>query len=101
MESIRSVDTPGRYGGEEMAVILPQTGIKDGFVVAERIRKAIEGAEYAFKNDSMRVTASIGITALHGRDISLEEMIEEADKALYVAKSKGRNQVRIAPEAMC
>ena len=100
MESIRSVDTPGRYGGEEMAVILPQTGIKDGFVVAERIRKAIEGAEYAFKNDSMRVTASIGITALHGRDISLEEMIEEADKALYVAKSKGRNQVRIAPEAM-
>lgn len=100
MESIRSVDTPGRYGGEEMAVILPQTGIKDGFVVAERIRKAIEGAEYAFKNDSMRVTASIGITALHARDISLEEMIEEADKALYVAKSKGRNQVRIAPEAM-
>jgi diguanylate cyclase (GGDEF)-like protein len=100
MESIRSVDTPGRYGGEEMAVILPQTGIKDGFVVAERIRKAIEGAEYLFKNDSMRVTASIGITALHGRDISLEEMIEESDKALYVAKSKGRNQVRIAPEAM-
>lgn len=100
MESIRSVDTPGRYGGEEMAVILPQTGIKDGFVVAERIRKAIEGAEYQFKNDSMRVTASLGITALHGRDLSIEEMIEEADKALYVAKSKGRNQVRIAPEAM-
>lgn len=100
MESIRSVDTPGRYGGEEMAVILPQTGIKDGFVVAERIRKSIEGAEYTFKNDSMRVTASLGITALHLRDVSLEEMIEEADKALYVAKSKGRNQVRIAPEAM-
>ena len=100
MESIRSVDTPGRYGGEEMAVILPQTGIKDGFVVAERIRKAIEGAEYTFKNDSMRVTASLGISALHMRDVSLEELIEEADKALYVAKSKGRNQVRIAPEAM-
>ncbi|PKL47413.1 MAG: hypothetical protein CVV42_13215 [Candidatus Riflebacteria bacterium HGW-Riflebacteria-2] len=100
MESIRSVDTPGRYGGEEMAVILPQTGIKDGFVVAERIRKAIESAEYQFKNDSMRVTASLGITSLHNRDLSIEEMIEEADKALYVAKSKGRNQVRIAPEAM-
>ncbi len=100
MESIRSVDTPGRYGGEEMSVILPQTGIKEGFVVAERIRKAIEGAEYNFKNDSMRVTASLGITALHNRDVSLEELIEEADKALYVAKSKGRNQVRIAPEAM-
>lgn len=100
MESIRSVDTPGRYGGEEMAVILPQTGIKDGFVVAERIRKAIETSEYSFKNESMRVTVSIGISALHMRDVSLEELIEEADKALYVAKSKGRNQVRIAPEAM-
>ena len=100
MESIRSVDTPGRYGGEEMSVILPQTGIKDAFVVAERIRKAIEGAEYTFKNDSMRVTASLGISSLHLRDVSLEELIEESDKALYVAKSKGRNQVRIAPEAM-
>lgn len=100
MESIRSVDTPGRYGGEEMSVILPQTNIKDAFVVAERVRKAIEGAEYNFKNDSMRVTASLGITSLHNRDVNLEELIEEADKALYVAKSKGRNQVRIAPEAM-
>lgn len=99
-ESIRSVDTPGRYGGEEMAVILPQTNIKEAYVVAERIRKAIEGAEYTFRKDSMRVTASIGVTSLHMRDITLEEMIEESDKALYVAKDKGRNQVRIAPEAM-
>lgn len=99
-ESIRSVDTPGRYGGEEMSVILPQTNIKEAYIVAERIRKAIEGSEYTFRNDSMRVTASIGVTSLHMRDITLEEMIEEADKALYVAKDKGRNQVRIAPEAM-
>ncbi|MBU1108625.1 MAG: diguanylate cyclase [Candidatus Riflebacteria bacterium] len=100
MESIRSVDTPGRYGGEEMAVILPQTNIKEAFVVAERMRKAIEGAEYTFKNDSMKVTASLGVSSLHMRDISLEELIEESDKAMYVAKEKGRNQVRIAPEAM-
>lgn len=100
IESIRSVDTPGRYGGEEMAVLLPQTGIKEAYLVAERIRKSVEGAEYLFKNDSMRVTVSIGVTTLHLRDVTLEEMIEEADKALYVAKGKGRNQVRIAPEAM-
>jgi diguanylate cyclase (GGDEF)-like protein len=99
-ESIRSVDTPGRYGGEEIAVILPQTNIKEAYIVAERIRKAIESTEYTFKNDTMRVTVSIGISALHLRDVSLEELIEEADKALYVAKDKGRNQVRIAPEAM-
>lgn len=100
IESIRSVDTPGRYGGEEMAVILPQTNIKEAFIVAERIRKAIEGSEYSFKKDKMKVTASIGVSSLHNRDISVEEIIEEADKALYTAKDKGRNQVRIAPEAM-
>ncbi len=100
VESIRSVDTPGRYGGEEMAVILPQTNIKEGFVVAERIRKAIEGSVYQYKDSTMKVTASVGITALGTRDPSVEELIEEADKALYIAKDNGRNQVRIATEAM-
>lgn len=100
LESIRSVDTPCRYGGEEMAVILPQTGVKDAFVVAERIRKAIADAHYTYKNTEMSVTTSFGLTSLNSRDKSVEEMIDEADKALYVAKRKGRNQVRIAPEAM-
>jgi len=100
MESIRSVDTPGRYGGEEMSVILPQTNIKEAFIVAERIRKSIESSEYIFKANKMKVSASIGVSSLHNRDISVEEIIEESDKALYTAKHKGRNQVRIAPEAM-
>lgn len=100
VENIRSVDTPGRYGGEEIILLLPQTAIKEAYLVGERIRKAIEGAEYKFRDDSMRVTVSIGVTSLHMRNLSMEELIEEADKALYVAKGKGRNQVRIAPEAM-
>ncbi|MEW6711192.1 MAG: diguanylate cyclase, partial [Candidatus Riflebacteria bacterium] len=99
-ECIRSVDTPGRYGGEEMAILLPQTNIKEAFIVAERIKKAVEGAEYNYRDSVMRVTVSIGVSALHGRQITVEEIIEEADRALYVAKDKGRNQVRIAPEAM-
>jgi diguanylate cyclase (GGDEF)-like protein len=48
----------------------------------------------------MKVTVSIGVSALHGRQVTVEELIEESDRALYVAKEKGRNQVRIAPEAM-
>lgn len=99
-ENIRAVDTPGRYGGEEIALLLPQTGIKDAYLVAERIRKAIEGAEYNFRNLSMKVTVSIGVSSLRLRNLSMEELVDEADRALYVAKSKGRNQVRIAPEAM-
>ena len=100
MESIRSVDTPGRYGGEEMSVILPQTSIKEAYIVAERIRSSIENSEYNYRGSTMKVTVSIGLSALSLRDISMEEIIEEADKALYIAKEKGRNQVRIAPEAM-
>jgi diguanylate cyclase (GGDEF)-like protein len=100
VENIRSVDTPGRYGGEEIALLLPQTGIKETYVVAERIRKAIESTEYNFHNAKMKVTVSIGVSSLHLLNVSMEQLIEEADRALYVAKSKGRNQVRIAPEAM-
>ncbi len=100
VENIRAVDTPGRYGGEEIALLLPQTGIKETYIVAERIRKSIENAEYNFRNASMKVTVSIGISSLHMRNVSMEQLIEEADQALYAAKSKGRNQVRIAPEAM-
>ncbi len=99
-ENIRSVDTPGRYGGEEIALLLPQTTIKEAFLVAERIRKAIEGAEYNFRDTSMRVNVSIGVTSLHLRNVTMEELVDEADRALYTAKNKGRNQVRIAPEAM-
>ncbi|MDD3145898.1 MAG: diguanylate cyclase, partial [Candidatus Riflebacteria bacterium] len=99
-ENIRAVDTPGRYGGEEIALLLPQTNIKEAFLVAERIRKAIDGSEYTFRNTSMKVNVSIGVTSLHLRNLTMEELIDEADRALYTAKSKGRNQVRIAPEAM-
>jgi diguanylate cyclase (GGDEF)-like protein len=100
IECIRAVDTPGRYGGEEMAVILPQTNIKEAFIVADRIKKAIENAEYDYRDHSMKVTVSIGVSSLHDRQVTVEELIDEADRALYVAKEKGRNQVRIAPEAM-
>lgn len=100
VECIRTVDTPGRYGGEEMAILLPQTNIKDAFIVADRIKKAVESSEYNYRESSMKVTVSIGVSALHGRQVTVEELIEESDRALYVAKEKGRNQVRIAPEAM-
>lgn len=100
VECIRSVDTPGRYGGEEMSVLLPQTNIKEAFLVADRIKKAVENAEYNYREHVMKVTVSIGVSALHGRQVTIEELIEESDRAMYVAKDKGRNQVRIAPEAM-
>lgn len=96
IESIRAVDTPGRYGGEEMAVILPQTPVKDGLLVAERIRATIEGAVYPHNEFELHVTVSIGVTSLCGRGPTVEAMVEEVDKALYRAKAEGRNRVILA-----
>ncbi|HNW35214.1 MAG TPA: GGDEF domain-containing protein, partial [Candidatus Ozemobacteraceae bacterium] len=93
IESIRAVDTPGRYGGEEMVVILPQTGPKDALMVSERIRTSIANAVYKSGGQELKVTVSIGVTSLSGRTVTLEGFIEECDKALYKAKDAGRNRV--------
>jgi|GEM_PF-990772 len=98
-ESIRAVDTPGRYGGEELAIILPQTNLNDAVLVSERIRKAVASISYPSNEKSLNVTISIGVTSLSGRNPTLEEFIEESDKAMYKAKEGGRNQVAVAKVA--
>ncbi len=96
LETIRSTDTPGRYGGEEMAIILPQTGIKDAAMVAERMRIAVQESNYVDKDRNLKVTISVGVTSLLGRQMNMEEMIEECDQCLYKAKDLGRNRVVVA-----
>ncbi len=93
IENIRAVDTPGRYGGEELAVLLPQTPREDAILVAERIRRSIEGSVYRLSGPSLGVTVSIGVATLLGRTLSMESFIEEADKALYQSKAEGKNRV--------
>lgn len=92
-KSIRSVDLAGRYGGEEMAVLLPQTTINNGIIVAERLRSKVEQNLYKYNDINLSVTISVGVSSLAGRNISMEELIEEADSALYKAKNSGRNRV--------
>ena len=76
-----------RYGGEEFVVIIPHTSTKEGLTIAERLRKNVKGAT--------SVTISLGVT--HYREISedLGSLMQDADKALYQAKEKGRDQVQI------
>ncbi|HEY9070734.1 MAG TPA: diguanylate cyclase [Candidatus Ozemobacteraceae bacterium] len=93
IEHIRAVDTPGRYGGEELAIILPQTTMHDAAIVAERIRRAIADAAYTTEGNSLNVTVSIGVTSLRDRCLTMEALIAECDKALYKAKAEGRNRV--------
>lgn len=93
--SIRSIDMPFRYGGEEFAVILPETRIDDAYRVAERLRKTIE-ARSSFRE--MPVTASLGVANWPGDGMMKEEIIHQADNALYRAKRMGRNRTCLASE---
>jgi diguanylate cyclase (GGDEF)-like protein len=81
-----------RYGGEEMAVLLPKTSLAEAAPVAERLRKAIEARKIA----GIRVTASLGVSELDAAMSEAGDLVERADQALYRAKESGRNRVMTA-----
>jgi two-component system cell cycle response regulator len=92
--ALRRYDSVGRYGGEEFLMVLPGCRAESAYGQAERVREAVESAAVEYAGDSLRVSCSIGMAyrdAPAPRDANL--LIREADVALYVAKSLGRNQV--------
>ena len=88
-ETVREGDLVARYGGEEFAALLPQTDARQGRVVAERIRDAIERHTFPHR----RVTVSIGAAEFADDGSDAETLIDSADRALFVAKRGGRNRV--------
>ncbi len=87
-------DIAGRYGGEEFAVLLPDTDKEEALKCAERIRREIERMRLkSTKRKTLRVTISIGVSTSKKSDITPKGLIEKADKALYKAKESGRNKV--------
>lgn len=93
--SIRDNDLAFRYGGEEFAVILPETATKGAALVAERIRSEVEETIFEPGELDLRLTISIGIATCPDA-ISIRDLTVAADRALYAAKHQGRNQVVIA-----
>jgi diguanylate cyclase (GGDEF)-like protein len=91
---IREYDLLARYGGEEFVFVLPETDQAAALLVAEKIRAAIEQHRFSFGGVSCRVTASFGVAAFAtSGQMKKSDLIEQADKALYTAKKKGRNRV--------
>ena len=86
---VRATDAVCRYGGEEFCILLSHTDIDKGMQIAEGLRGRIE----ANRVQGIRVTASFGVACLTSEGISLQQLIDQADKALYVAKDTGRNKV--------
>jgi diguanylate cyclase (GGDEF)-like protein len=97
-KQIRPSDLLARFGGEEFALILPDTSMEEAKLIAERVRKAIDETLFKIENETqheIHVTLSIGITCLMlGDDIN--HLLTRADNALYQAKDGGRNRVNVA-----
>ncbi len=93
-ESVRNADAVGRYGGEEFIAILPHTAGEGARQIAERIRELIQEHVFRFGEQEIRATVSIGIASAPNEKIaSPQDLVREADRALYRAKESGRNRV--------
>jgi diguanylate cyclase (GGDEF)-like protein len=100
-EQLRGYDVVGRFGGEEFLVLLPQTGEADALIIAERLRAhvaamSIPVAPGATPEACVRLTVSIGVTALDAAGGELTDLLAAADAALYYAKQTGRNKTHVA-----
>ena len=89
METVNEGDLVCRYGGEEFTVLMPNTSIDEAELRAERCRIAIKAIQFP----KLQVTASLGVSSLCQNPESPQDLLDQADKCLYVAKRNGRNQV--------
>src|SRR5262249_41583847 len=96
---LRGSDLKCRYGGEEFLVLLPETPLEGARRVADTLRREIGDMDLEWKDETVMVTASFGVTVSLPSEIDPEALIARADAALYRAKDQGRNCVRVSLES--
>src|SRR5712691_9942800 len=99
-DTLRSADVAIRYGGEEFCILLPQTPVQEARVIAERIRQGVANTSYPHgkRQPLGSVTISIGVSTFTKHIDTAESIIAAADRALYIAKRKGKNRIEVYQE---
>ena len=96
VSSVRCSDIVGRFGGDEFSIVLTQINLEDSFNVCDRIRKRVEEFEFNFNAVPIKLTVSMGVFSKNSLvKLSRDEIVEKADKELYLAKKLSKNKVRI------
>ena len=102
LSQLRATDVAGRYGGEEILVILTQSEIEGARLLAERWREGVESAVFeSADGDTIKARISIGLAPYDGSMESPDDLVAAADSALYRAKEAGRNRVETTETVAC
>lgn len=98
-QGIRRTDIVGRYGGEEFVIVFPETGVDEATAVAEKLRHLVSKQRFIVgQGEDLTVTVSIGLAGGHGQPLRVDDLMRDADAAMYAAKSLGRDQTYVFAE---
>jgi len=92
-ENSRKQDVVSRWGGEEFIILLPETDLENGAILAEKLRSKIESEVFVYQDKKIPVTISFGLSVYNKKGLKIEDVVKQADQCLYEAKDSGRNKV--------